>query len=536
VWIGACATALLRGRLPVMAAGIGAIAAVAWVARGPLPWRAEAPGRRAWIWSAACFTLVVAVHLFNRSWNAKSYFPVHVAASVFSLTFALFGAAHFWRALRRGASWRPLSAAVAGVALAATLTSSLVFMRLSNDVRHVLFARAFEAKAVLYVARKLRGDGSRSATAMPAAASGPAAPGRKRVDRVLLISIDTVRADHLPSYGYRRDTAPAMARLAAASTVFDWAWSVGAMTSLVLDAILGPPGAHPSLGQQLERAGVPRLAVVMTPFVPWTSGMNPVVVPVSAGDAGVAEAAAREIEGGRFGGFLWVHFLDPHRPYERHPGEQFGDQPVDLYDGEIRSSDRAVGRVLDALARAHLEDSTAVILLADHGEEFGEHGGEAHGWDIYNELVHVPLVIRIPGGRAGHVRTHVTQRDLPLTITDLLGVGQQPARLDRSLVPLVLGEQRADDRAVTTVPISSFDVGLVMAGRWKLAYCLANDSRALFDLAADPQERVNLFEARPPVARRMEALLQRSLADPARTGPPLVADGPDLAWPAARPQ
>jgi arylsulfatase A-like enzyme len=224
---------------------------------------------------------------------------------------------------------------------------------------------------------------------------------------------------------------------------------------------------------------------------------------------------------------MWVHFSDPHRPYQRHPDVHFGDRPVDLYDGEIHSADAAVGRVLRALTQAHLDDTTAVFVVADHGEEFGEHGGEAHGWDIYDELIHVPLVVRLPGSPVGRVRAHVTQRDLPFTITDLLGIGQPPPGEDHSLVPLL--DARADDRAAAIGPLSSFDVGALMAGRWKLAYCLFNDSRALYDLAADPAERVNLFEARPQVARRMDELLRRFLADPAHVTPPLVADG-ELRW------
>jgi hypothetical protein len=537
VWAGACVTGLHRGRALLMLSGLLVIAASSWALRGPLPWREEGARPhplRHWLWSAASFAAVLAAHGFNRVWNTKIYFPLHVAVSLFSVTAALYGAAHFWQALRRFAVWRPLGAAAAIGTVVAVVASSVVLVRLSNDVRHVLFSRAFDAKAVLYVARKLRGSGTGQATAMPAAAEIAVAPGRKRVDRVLLLSIDTVRADHLPSYGYGRDTAPEIARLASTGAVFDWAWSAGATTSLALEAIFGRNGGRPSLTRQLEQAGIPRRAVLAAPFHHYTGGLDSIEVPAGAGDAAVAAVAAREIEAGRFDGFMWVHFFDAHRPYQKHSGTLFGSRPIDLYDGEIRSTDRAVGQVLQALARAHLDESTAVILVADHGEEFGEHGGEAHGWDIYNELIHVPLVVRMPGGRVGHVPMHVTQRDLPFTITELLGVAPGAPGPDRSLVPLLLG-QAAPDRVVMTAPISSFNVGVLLAGRWKLAYCLFNDSRALFDLAADPDERVNLFEARSDVAGPLEALLQRSLGDPARLGGPLLAGAGDFGWRPARP-
>jgi arylsulfatase A-like enzyme len=352
----------------------------------------------------------------------------------------------------------------------------------------------------------------------------------RRVERVVLISVDTLAAGHLPFYGYARDTAPRLARLAREGSVFDWAWSVGAHTEHGLRALFARRGPRPSLVQTLTAAGLSRTAVVPHAFDRYTAAFDRAHLVPGDDDARVVDTAIGEIEGGKMTAFTWIHLFAPHRPYSRHDGLGFGDRDVDLYDAEITYTDRAIGRVLDALDRAGLTDSTAIIVTADHGEEFGEHGGEAHGWDVFNELIRIPLVVRVPGAPPGRVRAHVTQRDVPPTVAELLGVAQPAGIKDRSLLPLVLGGPREDDRAVMSGPLSSFDAGAVMAGRWKLHFCLFNESRALYDLSADPGESLNLFEARPQIAELMEALLRRHLADPYNLGPPVTTQDADLGW------
>jgi arylsulfatase A-like enzyme len=128
------------------------------------------------------------------------------------------------------------------------------------------------------------------------------------------------------------------------------------------------------------------------------------------------------------------------------------------------------------------------------------------------------------------VQAHVTQRDLAPTIADLLGVAQEPAGKDRSLVPLALGAEGEADRVVMIGPISTFGAGAVMSGRWKLVYGLFNDSYALFDLVGDPGEQLNVFEAKPQVAHRMATLMRTLLDDPYHVGPAVTAGDGELGW------
>ena len=531
IWAGACVTGLAYGSRVAAVIGIGALVPLVVLVKGRLPWRRTVPLRWEAQRAAGFFALVLLLHLFNRTWNSKIYFPVHVAGALYGLSAALYGAAHLWRAVGRPADWRPLSL-VRGVGLAvAVLVAPPLLFSASNDVRNVLFSRAFDTKSILYVARKLRGVGfDERLPPAPRLATGWPAARARRVERVLLITIDAMRADHLPTYGYHRDTAPHITRFARQAATFDWAWAAAAKTVLALQAILTEASPRPSLARTLDGAGVPRVAVVRQDLEGHTANFQRTLVVGGDDDARLADSAIQEIEGGRFAGLMWVHFYDPHQPYTRRPESTFGDADVDLYDGEIASSDRAVGRLLDALERAHLSDSTAVLLAADHGEEFGEHGGAAHGWDVFNELMRVPLIIRIPGAQPRRLDTHVSQFDIAPTIQDLLGLGGDRHARDHSLVPLVLGQEHEDDRVTMVGPISTFGVGAVLSGRWKLTYCLFNHSYALYDLVEDRGERLNLFEVKPQVSARLEGMLEKFLADPYRLGPAFTASDGELGW------
>src|SRR6202035_4143392 len=106
-------------------------------------------------------------------------------------------------------------------------------------------------------------------------------------------------------------------------------------------------------------------------------------------DAAISLLKDPEITEGRF--FLWVHFLDPHNQYLRHPGfSKFGNAPRDLYDGEVAFTDFHIARVVDVLDASSLAERTVVVITGDHGEAFGEHGAYFHGREVWEEIVRVP--------------------------------------------------------------------------------------------------------------------------------------------------
>ena len=272
---------------------------------------------------------------------------------------------------------------------------------------------------------------------------------------ILLITVDTLRADHLQPYGYDRPTSPKLAQLAQSAMVFEDAqssapWTLPSLASLMTGL---PSAAHgcrsfysslaPSYGtlaEQLLAGGYDTAAVVSHVFLGRPYGLHQgfvhfddelvlemtrsdeVISSVAVSDKGLAFLDAKAAAGEQEPWFLWLHYFDPHSVYQAHPDQvgTFGSKrPVDLYDGEIAFTDQHIGRVLSGLEGLGFDDDTVVVFTADHGEEFRDHGGVDHGHTLYQEQLHLPLIIRVPGEEPGRHPGMVRSIDLPATILDL---------------------------------------------------------------------------------------------------------------------
>jgi glucan phosphoethanolaminetransferase (alkaline phosphatase superfamily) len=536
VWIAACVLGLypwMNKGLPI-ASGLLVCAAVAYLFRRHFllqPSGGEHLEVDA-IRMVLCLAVVVGIHVLNRRLWAKQYFLLHVAATLFALTAALMGAACVLRGTSRPARVRaPATLTLTLAALA--MVAPMVLFGLSNDVRHALFTQAFDVKTLIYLARKLPGAGAPVDAAnltAPQPLSVPAVQPEgmlpKLVERVLLITVDTLRADHLQIYGYQRDTGPRITRFADRATTFDRAWAEGPATHFAINAIFGASPGTVGLTDVLRAARVKQTAITTRRLNAaieqgkLESWFDKVMMVERDDDMEIARVAAAEIDAGRFDGLLWIHLMAPHEPYlDRHPN-RFGEREIDRYDGEIVESSHAMEQVLAALERKGLAASTAVIFSSDHGEEFGDHGGVRHGCDVFAEQVRIPLIIRLPGHeRPARIPVNVSQQDLPVTVAELLGVSMA-SRRGRSLVPLLTGGSFDLDRPVEVPPFGTFRFGAVTWENWKLNYSGFNGSFALYDLTSDPGERHNRYETLPAVVERLRQRWQR----PSRRGQLPVAE------------
>ena len=526
VWAAGCLTGLFLTSHKIVGIGLGVVLFSVWGLllhrRHVLSRRPHLSVRLAPLRALAALAFVVLAHVLNREVYSKQYFTLHVALNVFALTAALGGAQDVLRWLRRPR--RVLLPLWTTVAISLGLVFAPVgLFTISNDVRHALF-RAFDCKTVLYLARRLpfpRGYTASNATsATPALPNGSSPANRRRwVERILLVTIDTLRADHLPMYGYARDTAPSMRAFARGASTFEWAWSGGPSTSMALPVLFAREGRTPDLAAALTKAKISRPFFVtangMDSFIGsrWLESVFDRVVTVDGDDTTIARTAEREIDGGRFSGLMWVHMMAPHRPYRQREPNPFGPTDIDRYDAEILESDRAVGTLLSALDRNGLADSTAVIITSDHGEEFGDHGGEAHGLGAFNELLHIPLMIRAPGMAPRRVPSNVSHWDLPNTIAELFGIEVGAAPGARSLRSMLAGADLDLDRPVLIGPVSTFQIGALIWRHWKLSYSLFNGSYGLYDQNADPRERSNVFEAQPELASNLVGMLSSAIRD-----------------------
>ena len=212
----------------------------------------------------------------------------------------------------------------------------------------------------------------------------------------------------------------------------------------------------------------------------------------------------RDVTQGRF--FLWVHFLDPHKQYLAHAGySKFGSTPRDLYDGEIAFTDAHIGRLLRALDTSPLAARTAVILTGDHGEAFGEHGEYFHGSEVWDEIVRVPLLIRIPGGKPGRIARRVSHVDIAPTILELAGLSPDAGARGRSLAPELFGGTLAERPVLIDQPRNPHyrPKRAYIEGSLKLHHLIDANSFRLYDLDADPHETRDLASEDPALLKRM---------------------------------
>ena len=236
--------------------------------------------------------------------------------------------------------------------------------------------------------------------------------------------MDTVRADHLGYQGYERDTSPRIDALAEKSMRFSWAFAQGlkpesrwhlcllesTIQKLTVALGTGPAfNSNVTLAERLSNAGyhagIPRTAFLPSYGLHQDSRLGLSVEKhqkkVALGsreevtDRAIEYLGERDPDGRPL--FFWLHYFDPHFAYKAHDAYPFGDSDLDRYDAEIRYTDAQIGRLLDWLQDSPLQGKTYVIIHSDHGEGFGLHGYRYHGQHLYNDQVHVPLIVSGPG-------------------------------------------------------------------------------------------------------------------------------------------
>jgi len=389
-----------------------------------------------------------------------------------------------------------------------------------------------------------------AAVATPALGPARSATGKQPGTNVVVITIDTLRADHIGCYGYRQIRTPSIDSLAADGFRFEHAYTPVPITLPAHTVIftgtyptfsgmhdfsanrLGPK--QPTLAALLKEKGYATGAVVAAGVLDSRFGLN----------RGfdfyydhfdfnrLQEANLDEMErpgnlvadqaldwlaknsGGRF--FLWMHLYDPHYPYRPPPpyGEEYKSHP---YDGEIAFADSQVGRVLRFLKAKGLYPNTLIVLTGDHGEGLGEHGEQTHGFFIYNSTLQVPLIIHLPGASAGkRVTDMVSLADILPTVLQVLNLSVPPEVQGKSMARLLAGEEQALQRSLyseTFLPRLHFNWS-ELRGIESARYHFIDAPRPeLYDLASDPGELQNLYSRKNAVATELQGKLQTMIQE-----------------------
>jgi arylsulfatase A-like enzyme len=381
-------------------------------------------------------------------------------------------------------------------------------------------------------------DGQDASEALPSPARMVELPASVPADlNLLLITIDTLRADHLGCYGYPRATSPVIDALAATGTLFENGWAHAPSTRYSMPAIA--TGRWPSAITWDESIWWPRIgpgvrtaAEALHDGGYFTGGMfsfNYFAITDRRGfergmdvyrtDRAVLHVAvngpmeshgssSREItddaiafldahRGQKL--FLWLHYYDPHLSYESHPEvPPFGSSRIDRYDGEIRFTDLHLGRLFDRLRTIGAWDRTAIVLTGDHGEGFGEHGVTEHGFDLYPAQTKVPFIVRVPGVAPRRVRAPVGHIDIAPTLVNLARGRSEPSFIGRSLVSDVTGPPAADTETRAVFQEVTSERGkkraLVTATRHLVWNAVPADTTECYDRTNDPAEARDIWQ------------------------------------------
>ncbi|MFY9562225.1 MAG: sulfatase-like hydrolase/transferase [Terriglobales bacterium] len=374
---------------------------------------------------------------------------------------------------------------------------------------------------------------------------GPAAALTKSLPDVFLVTIDTLRADHVACYGYKQIETPALDALAADGIRFTHTFTHSPITNTSHTSILtgllpsvhgvtdfGVPLSpqHATWAELLKKKGYQTAAFIgavildsnsLAPGLdrgfdfydnfPAKTDSKERFGRVERRGMEVVQHAESWLAKHRTGSrFVWVHLFDPHDPYE--PPPPYSQRYKEPYDGEIAYADSALGHFIGYLKRTAAYSNAIIVVVGDHGEGLGEHGEETHGLFLYDSTLHVPMILKTAGTvqRGVVIDAQVRTTDILPTILSLTNI-PVPAELNgESMVPLMKRAQAAahDLFAETDYPLR-FGWAPLKALRAGNAKLIAAPRRELYNLEADPAELKNLYSAESAQAQSMQAEIMK---------------------------
>ena len=376
---------------------------------------------------------------------------------------------------------------------------------------------------------------------------------------LVLILVDTLRADWTSPYGDPRDTSPELARWAERGAVFEQVRAQSSWTKISMASLFTSlwPSRHAifeaqdalsegasTLAELLSEAGYKTYGVQCNGWLDQSfgfhQGFDRYLFPRGAGANlehsqiwphadRIYEEAVRLIEEHDPADpmFLYLHFMDVHEYAAPPEFKTFGEDDTGAYLAAIRWDDDALERVREKLEKAGLLDDAVIVFASDHGEAFGENGKVGHARNVLTSTLATPLVMRFPFPvEPIRVRSQVRNVDIAPTLLELAGLPVPEHYDGRSLLPLLTGAEPEQDRVnfagLGTPLYKDASVQIAVSdGRWTYARNIPPDeseAEFLFDRSVDPGENVNLIELEPGAAREMRELLDEKLAEGAVGG------------------
>lgn len=365
---------------------------------------------------------------------------------------------------------------------------------------------------------------------------------------IILVTIDTLRGDHLGYAGYKtHPISPNIDALASSGLRFLWAFSQGAQTKQSMPSVFvgryfsevartphhwaTTRGEAITLAERMRAAGYRTIGVPAHNFFRVEYGLHQgfenydlTVIEeygtrTAYGVTGriVTQRALMHLKRQRPGEpfFLWLHYFDPHHFYKDHDGVDFGPEDIDRYAEEVWYTDQQLGKVISWLKTSPFAENTYWVMHADHAEAFSEHGYTYHGQTLNNDQIHVPLLVAGPGMTGRSIERPVSNLDIAPTLVELAGLPPDPELRGVSLLrylddpeaphPPVFSEMVADE--------SHSDRRVIVDWPYKLQYGITFNTYWLHDLSQDPTEQKNLALAEPEVLDRLQRRLRQWMGE-----------------------
>lgn len=473
-------------------------------------------------------SMAAVLAIVNATVLVRLYAPVH--AALLCLTFVSGAALARWMSRSRRAGLLGFAGVVLAFVSALFAKASAERLAQFDNVRLVLLEHAPAMGTAVRIAATIAPPAPLEDDMHEPTFVAPARALDWEGRDIVLLSVDALRADHVTSYGYGRDTTPNIDALSREGTVFEHAYCPTPHTSYSVTSMMTGKYMRPLLklgvGDDSETfAGILRTygyktAAFYPPAVFFIDesrftgfrdrGLDFEYRKVEFADP---KLRAQQVQGylakARTDAplFLWVHVFEPHEPYVFHPEHPYGPpgRPTDTdrYDSEIATADALIGSVVQ-MVRAKRRDPI-FIVTADHGEELGDHGGHHHGTTVFEEQIRVPLVVAGRGVRQGRVKEPVQTIDIVPTVLSALGVPVPPRVRGRDLGPALSGTSEPGARGFAFAETDDFamvaesDLRLVCERRVSLC--------TLYDVSRDPGEKADISRARPDDLSRVKKVL-----------------------------
>ncbi len=357
---------------------------------------------------------------------------------------------------------------------------------------------------------------------------------------VIFLSIDTLRADHMSIYGYKRHTTPNLDRFAKQSIFCEHGYSSGTNTGHSFSSIMRSAqgdgifdNSVPTVAKLFADKGY-QTAFITSPktktwlykgrWFEYKQIMMESYQEITHEEARFWKAdemtdrsidlLKRMKDKGPF--FAWIHYTDPHAPYEAHAECGYGETDPDIYDSEITFTDLHIGRLLSYLQESGLLNNTLIAFTSDHGEGFNEHGALEHGCLPYIEQVFVPFWIYAPGAEPNRLTMPVSHVDIAPTMLAYAGITPPNQYEGIDIVKLARGEVAAHPHIICetprNIPEGTFFAWSLIEGEWKIIYDRVGSNWQLYHLKQDPMEQRNLADLEPQKFSDLKQKLGQYLA------------------------